>query len=124
MAETIKGLTRSDYCGVLRESDIGKKVTLFGWCQRQRDLGALIFIDLRDRTGIMQLAFDDATDRAVFEKAFTVRSEFVLAAVGTVRERSSKNPDLPTGNIEVAVEELRILNKECFIFFKSNITKG
>ncbi|MBQ1210601.1 MAG: aspartate--tRNA ligase [Clostridia bacterium] len=111
MAETIKGLTRSSYCGVLRESDIGRKVTLFGWCQRQRDLGALIFIDLRDRTGIVQLAFDDATDRAVFDKAFTVRSEFVLAAVGTVRERSSKNPELPTGNIEIAVEELRILNK-------------
>ena len=111
MAETIKGLTRSDYCGTLRESDIGRRVTLFGWCQRQRDLGALIFIDLRDRTGITQLAFDDATARDVFDKAFTVRSEFVLAAVGTVRERSSKNPDLPTGNIEVAVDELRILNK-------------
>ena len=111
MAETIKGLTRSDYCGNLRESDIGREVTLFGWCQRQRDLGALIFIDLRDRTGIMQLAFDDATDRAVFDKAFGVRSEFVLAARGVVRERSSKNPDIPTGNIEVAVEELRILNK-------------
>ena len=111
MAETIKGLCRSDYCGTLRESDIGREVTLFGWCQRQRDLGALIFIDLRDRTGITQLAFDDATDRAVFEKAFAVRSEFVLAARGVVRERSSKNPDIPTGNIEVAVEELRILNK-------------
>ncbi|MBQ2939941.1 MAG: aspartate--tRNA ligase [Clostridia bacterium] len=111
MAETIKGLTRSDYCGTLRESDIGRRVTLFGWCQRQRDLGALIFIDLRDRTGITQLAFDDDTARDVFDKAFTVRSEFVLAAVGTVRERSSKNPDLPTGNIEVAVDELRILNK-------------
>lgn len=111
MAETLKGIHRTHYCGVLREEHIGQEVTLCGWVQRQRDIGQLIFVDLRDRTGIAQLAFDDATPRDVFQKAFTVRGEYVLAARGIVRERSSKNPDIPTGNIEIAVEELRILNK-------------
>ncbi len=109
--ETIQGLKRTCYCGELRAANEGQEVTLFGWVQRQRDLGQLIFVDLRDRTGIVQLAFDDDTDRAVFDKAFTLRSEFVVAARGTVRIRSSKNPDLPTGDIEIAVAELRILNK-------------
>ena len=89
--------------------DIGKTVSVAGWAQRRRDLGSLIFIDLRDRSGIVQLAFDDSTDRAVFDKAFTVRSEYVLFATGTVRERSSKNPNIPTGNIEIFVTELKIL---------------
>lgn len=111
MAETIQGLKRTHYCGVLREADAGKEVTLFGWAQRQRDLGQLIFIDLRDRTGIVQLAFDSDTPRGVFDKAFSVRAEYVLAARGRVRVRSSKNPELPTGDIEIAVEELRVLNK-------------
>ncbi len=110
MAEFMTGLKRTNYCGELRSSDIGKTVTLCGWVQRQRDLGALIFIDLRDRTGITQLAFDDNTDKAIFDKAFSARSEYVLCAVGEVRERSSKNPDIPTGDIEVAVTDLRILS--------------
>ena len=105
------GLKRTNYCGELRASDIGKEVVVAGWVQRQRDLGALIFIDLRDRTGIVQLAFDDNTDRAIFEKAFTARSEFVLMAKGTVRERSSKNTEIPTGEIEIEVTDLRVLNK-------------
>ncbi|WP_413778031.1 aspartate--tRNA ligase [Caproicibacterium sp. XB1] len=111
MAEFMTGLKRSCYCGEPRLSDAGKTLTLCGWVQRQRDLGQLIFIDLRDRSGIMQLAFDEDTDREVFQKAFSCRSEFVLAATGTVRERTSKNPDLPTGDIELAVTELRILAK-------------
>jgi aspartyl-tRNA synthetase len=86
-------------------------VTVCGWVQRQRDLGQLIFIDLRDRTGLVQLAFDDTTDRAVFDKAFACRSEYVLIASGVVRERSSKNADLPTGDIEIEVKELRVLAK-------------
>lgn len=110
MNETMTGLRRTCYCGEINEGMIGQKVTLFGWCQRQRDLGALIFIDLRDRTGIAQLAFDEATDRAVFDKAFTVRAEFVLAAVGEIRMRSSINDKIPTGRVEVAVTELRILS--------------
>ncbi|MDY3895953.1 MAG: aspartate--tRNA ligase [Candidatus Fimenecus sp.] len=109
--ETLEGLKRTDYCGTLTAKDVGKTVTLCGWVQRQRDLGSLIFIDLRDRTGIVQLAFDENTDKAVFDKAFSARSEYVLAAVGTVRERSAKNTEIPTGEIEVEVTELRILGK-------------
>ncbi len=105
------GLKRTDYCGALRVGDVGREVTVAGWVQRQRDLGALIFIDLRDRTGIVQLAFDDSTDRAIFEKAFAVRSEFVLMARGVVRERSSKNTEIPTGEIEIEVNDLRVLSK-------------
>lgn len=109
--ETIKGLKRTNYCGELRLSDCSKEVTLFGWAQRQRDLGNLIFIDLRDRTGIVQLSFSDKTDREVFEKAQSVRSEYVLALKGIVCERESKNKEIPTGDIEVAVTELRIISK-------------
>lgn len=111
MAEFMTGLKRTDYCGELRLSDCGKEVTVCGWVQRQRDLGQLIFIDLRDRTGIVQLAFDDTTDQAVFQKAFSARSEYVLAAVGTVCERSAKNKDIPTGEIEIKVKELRVLSE-------------
>ena len=111
MAETIKGLRRTDYCGNFREQHAGQEVTVFGWVQRQRDLGQLIFVDLRDRTGIVQLAFDQDTNKEVFDKAFTLRSEYVVAARGVVRVRSSRNKDIPTGDVEIAVEELRILNK-------------
>lgn len=109
--ESIKGLKRTDYCGTLRIEDCGREVTLFGWAQRQRDLGNLIFIDLRDRTGIVQLSFSDKTDRDTFAKAQSVRSEYVLALKGNVVERESKNPELPTGDIEIEVSELRIISK-------------
>lgn len=105
------GLKRTDYCGTLTSKDIDREVVVAGWVQRQRDLGALIFIDLRDRSGIVQLAFDDTTDKEIFSKAFTARSEFVLMAKGTVRERSSKNLEIPTGEIEIFVTELRVLSK-------------
>ena len=111
MAEFMTGMKRTDYCGDLRTSDIGREVTVCGWVQRQRDLGQLIFIDLRDRTGIVQLAFDSETDREIFDKAFSARSEYVLAAKGIVRERSSKNMEIPTGEIEVEVKDLRVLSK-------------
>lgn len=109
--ESIKGLKRTDYCGNLRLSDSGREVTLFGWAQRQRDLGNLIFIDLRDKTGIVQISFNDRTERGIFEKAQSVRSEYVLALKGIVKERESKNMDIPTGEIEVEVTELRIISK-------------
>ncbi len=105
------GLKRTDYCGNLRIGDVGREVVVAGWVQRQRDLGALIFIDLRDREGIVQLAFDESTAKDVFEKASSARSEYVLMAKGNVRERSAKNTDIPTGEIEIEVTELRILNK-------------
>ena len=107
--DTMNGLKRTDYCGTLNADFVGKEVTVAGWVQRRRDLGALIFIDLRDRTGVVQLAFDDNTDRTVFDKAFTVRSEYVLMAKGVVRERSSKNKDIPTGDVEIEVKDLRIV---------------
>lgn len=100
---------RTDYCGTLRETDIGREITVCGWVQRQRDLGGLIFVDLRDRTGIIQLAFDDTTDRSVFEKASLLRSEYVAQARGVVRMRSSVNNEIPTGKIEVEVTQLRVL---------------
>ena len=107
--DTMNGLKRTDYCGTLNAELVGKEVTVAGWVQRRRDLGALIFIDLRDRTGVVQLAFDDNTDREIFDKAFTVRSEYVLMAKGVVRERSSKNKDIPTGDIEIEVKDLRVV---------------
>ncbi len=112
MNETIKGLRRSCYCGELGEANIGEEVTVFGWCQRQRDLGGLIFIDLRDRTGIVQLAFGGDTQEETFRKAASVRSEYVLAAVGEVRRRDGNvNDKMATGAVEIAVRELRILSE-------------
>ncbi|MDY3791186.1 MAG: aspartate--tRNA ligase [Oscillospiraceae bacterium] len=109
MADNMKGLKRTHYCGEV--DGIGSEVTVGGYVQKARDLGNLIFIDLRDRTGIVQLAFDDSTDREIFEKASLCRSEFVLMAKGTVRERESKNAEIKTGNIEIFVTDLRILAK-------------
>ncbi len=103
---------RTHYCGTVTEKDIGKDVCVMGWVQRQRDLGALIFIDLRDRTGIVQLAFDSETEREIFDKAFGIRAEYVLAAHGTVRPRGegAVNLKLPTGQVEIFVTELKILS--------------
>ncbi len=109
--DTMAGLKRTNYCGTLRADDIGKEVVVCGWVQKQRDLGALIFVDLRDRSGILQLAFTESTDRAVFEKAFSLRSEYVIAAKGIVRERAAKNAEIPTGDVELEVSDLRLLSK-------------
>ena len=110
MARFEKTDKRTHYCGELRRENIGETVSLHGWVQRARDLGGLIFIDLRDRTGIVQLAFDDTTDRAIFDEAFRTRSEYVVAAKGVVRERSSINKQIPTGEIEIAVTSYKILS--------------
>ena len=110
MARLEKSDKRTHYCGTLRRENIGENVCLMGWVQRARDLGGIIFIDLRDRTGLVQLAFDDTTDRAVFDEAFRTRSEYVVVAKGTVRERSSINKQIPTGEIEIAVTEYKILS--------------
>jgi len=104
-------MKRTNYCGELRADDIGKEVCVCGWVQRRRDLGHLLFTDLRDRTGILQLAFDDDTCRNIFDSASSLRNEFVIQAIGSVRERSAKNPQLPTGDIELEVTSLEILAK-------------
>lgn len=109
--ESMQGLKRSHYCGVLREENRGEKVTLMGWAAKVRDLGGLAFIDLRDRTGITQLTIDEAANAALYEKAKTVRGEYVIAAVGTVQKRKDPNPEIQTGAVEILVEELRILDR-------------
>ena len=103
---------RTHYCGEVDEALVGERVTVLGWVQRQRDLGALIFIDLRDREGIVQLAFDDNTDREVFKKAFGTRSEYVVCAKGVVRARGEGaiNNNLRSGKVEIAVDEYKILS--------------
>ncbi|MGN0524938.1 aspartate--tRNA ligase [Eubacterium sp.] len=111
MTNSIKGMKRTDYCARFDINNVGQTITVFGWVQRQRDLGNLIFIDLRDRTGIIQLSFNDQTDREIFAAAQSVRSEFVIAATGVVAERESKNKDIPTGDIEVIVTDFRIVSK-------------
>ncbi len=107
--DTMKGLKRTNYCG--ETEGVGKTVVVGGYVQKIRDMGTLIFIDLRDRTGIVQLAFDETTDKEVFEKAASCHSEYVLMAKGVVRERESKNDAIKTGNIEIFVDDLRILAK-------------
>ncbi|MDR2686176.1 MAG: aspartate--tRNA ligase [Oscillospiraceae bacterium] len=107
----IGGRKRTHYCGEPRPAHIGQQVIVAGWVQRRRDLGALIFVDLRDRTGLLQLAFDEACPADVLEKARGLRGEYVVMATGTLRERSAKNPDLPTGEVELAVTELLLLGR-------------
>lgn len=107
--DTMKGMRRTCYCGEV--SEIGSTVIVGGFVQKIRNLGNLIFIDLRDRTGIVQLAFNDETDPAIFEKASSCHNEYVLMAKGNVIKRSSVNPDLKTGEVEIQVTELRILSK-------------
>lgn len=109
--DRMNGLKRTNYCGTLTKNEIDKEVVVCGWVQRQRDLGALIFVDLRDRTGIVQLAFDDNTDREIFDRAFALRSEFVVMAKGKVRMRSSVNTEIPTGEIEIEVDTLKVLGE-------------
>ncbi|MBP1578335.1 MAG: aspartate--tRNA ligase [Oscillospiraceae bacterium] len=109
MADFMDSMKRTHYCGEVNADMAGTEMVVAGWAAKQRDLGNLIFIDLRDRTGIVQLAFDDSTDRAVFEKAASVRSEFVLMAKGTLRRREAVNKDIPTGEVEIYVSELKVL---------------
>lgn len=109
MGEALNGLKRSHYAGDLREAHIDQEVTLMGWVQKRRNLGSLIFVDLRDRTGICQVVFDTAVSEAAFEKANSIRNEYVIAITGKVMKRQSVNPNLPTGQVEIFAEELKIL---------------
>ena len=113
MAESMKGLKRSHRCAEVTKADIGSTVTLMGWVQKSRNKGGIDFVDLRDRSGIMQVIFENGEiDQEVFEKAGKLRSEFVIAVVGRVEARSGAvNPNLATGEIEVRARELRILSE-------------
>ncbi|MFW5539214.1 MAG: OB-fold nucleic acid binding domain-containing protein, partial [Prevotella sp.] len=101
---------RTNTCGELRLSDCGKKVTLAGWVQRLRKMGGMTFIDLRDRYGVSQLVFDEASDKELCDKANNLGREFCIQVTGEVRERQSKNPKMDTGDIEIVASELNILS--------------
>ncbi len=111
--ENITGMKRTHYCGVFRAENIGENTTVCGWVQRVRNLGGLIFVDLRDRSGIVQCTFDEAENKELFDKAFTVRSEYVLAIRGKVRSRGEGaiTDRIPTGAVEILADDLRILSK-------------
>ena len=111
--ETIQGLKRTHKCGELREEHVGSTVTVMGWTQVYRNLGGVIFVDLRDRSGIVQVVFNVDKDKEMFEKADTIRSEYVLAVVGEVvlRDAETVNDKIPTGTVEIRATELRILSK-------------
>lgn len=108
MSELFK---RTHMCGELRLEDEGQQVVLNGWVAKQRSLGALVFVDLRDKTGITQITFDESCSPEVLDKARSLRSEYVIGVKGTVRERSSRNPNLDTGDIEVFAEDLVIYSE-------------
>ena len=113
MAESMKGLHRTHRCTEVSNANIGEKVTVMGWVQKRRNLGSLIFIDLRDRSGILQLVFDEPkVGSEGFAKAGTLRSEFVIAVIGTVQKRAAAvNESLKTGDVEVIAEDIRVLSE-------------
>ncbi len=112
MVELLGDFKRTDYCGDLRKNDVGRKVTLLGWVQKRRDLGGLIFVEMRDRQGIVQIVFNSEINPKAHEKAQLLRNEYVIGIRGEVvsRPKGTENPKLLTGEIEVWVEELKILN--------------
>jgi len=112
MGETIYGMKRTHMCTELSEADVGKEVAVMGWVHKRRNLGSLLFVDLRDRTGLLQIVFGDQTDREVFDKAETIRNEYVIAVKGEVAPRAPEavNPSMKTGRIEILATELRILS--------------
>ncbi len=113
MLDYLGDLRRTHMCGALRASDAGKKAVLMGWVNRRRDHGNLLFIDLRDRTGVTQVVINAERDAAIHQKAGTLRNEYVIAVTGTVklRDANTVNPNMPTGEVELVAEELRILNE-------------
>ena len=112
MAELLNGLKRTKMCGEFRSCDIGKEVVVMGFIGKYRNLGNLLFIDVRDRSGIVQVSFDETTPKDIFEKAERLRNEFVVACVGVVRSRGGNvNKNIPTGEIEIIASDLRILSE-------------
>ena len=123
MGEALGGLKRTMMCGEPREANIGSKITLMGWVQRNRKLGGLEFIDLRDRTGIMQIVFGEEINVESFEKAKSVRPEYCIAVTGEVVKRQSPNENMPTGMVELLCEEIKILSESDTppIYIKENL---
>lgn len=113
MAESMVGLKRTHRCTEVSAANIGETVTVMGWVQTRRNLGALIFVDLRDRSGILQILFDENTVGSEgFKKAYGIRNEYVIAVVGKVQKRSGAvNENLKTGDIEVVAEQIRVLSE-------------
>ena len=111
MGEALGNLKRTNMCGELRRENIGETVTVMGWVQTNRDKGSLIFCDLRDRTGLVQIVFRDEISKEALDKAKALRREFCVAVQGTVVEREAKNDNLPTGDIEINALELKILSE-------------
>ena len=109
--DNLKGLKRTHYCGDLRIANVGEEVVLNGWVQKKRNLGGLVFVDLRDIKGITQILFDTNVSEEAFNKAEKLGSEYVVAVKGIVRERQSKNPNMATGDIEIEATQLRVLSK-------------
>ncbi|MDD3225775.1 MAG: OB-fold nucleic acid binding domain-containing protein, partial [Clostridium sp.] len=123
MGEALKGLKRTVMCGDLRESHIDSKVTAMGWVQRKRNLGGLIFVDLRDRTGILQVVFGEEINDEAFKKADALRSEYCIAVTGKIVKRQSPNENMPTGMVELKGEDLRIFSESETppIYIKENL---
>ncbi|MBC2581137.1 aspartate--tRNA ligase [Clostridium sp. DJ247] len=123
MGEALRGLKRTIMCGELREAHIDNKVTVMGWVQRKRNLGGLIFVDLRDRTGILQVVFGEEINKEAFEKSDTVKSEYCIAVTGTIVRREAPNADMPTGIVELKGEQINILSESETppIYIKENL---
>ena len=111
MAEALDGLKRTNMCGELRESHISNKTTVMGWVQTKRNLGGLVFIDLRDRTGLLQLVFGEEINKEAFEKADLVKPEYCIAVTGEIIKRQSPNTSMPTGLVELKGESIKILSE-------------
>lgn len=123
MGESLNGLKRTIMCGEVREANISEKITVMGWVQRKRNLGSLVFVDLRDRTGLLQLVFGEEINKEAFEKADLVKSEYCIAVTGEVIRRESPNNNLPTGMVEVKCESIKILSESETppIYIKENL---
>ncbi|OOM79454.1 aspartate--tRNA ligase [Clostridium sp. BL-8] len=123
MGESLNGLKRTMMCGEPREEHVGKKITLMGWVQRNRKLGGLEFIDLRDKTGIMQVVFGEEINVEAFEKAKSVKPEYCIAVTGEVVKRESVNENMPTGFVELKCETIKILSESETppIYIKENL---
>lgn len=123
MGEALRGLKRTTMCGELRESQVGEQVTVMGWVQRKRNLGGLIFVDLRDRSGILQVVFGEAINGEAFQKADTLKSEYCIAVTGNIVRREAPNTAMPTGMIELKGENIKILSESETppIYIKENL---